>query len=55
MNFYPDLQMIGKHFRISEAKNHKLHRHYTIANCMRKFAYDEYLKAMNGGGQMDLT
>jgi len=29
--YYSDIKMIGKHFRVSELKNHKVHRHYTIA------------------------
>jgi hypothetical protein len=55
-NFYPDLQMIGKHYRISEAKSHTLHRHYTVANCLRQGAYDEYLRALKeDNAQIDLS
>ena len=52
-NFYPDIQMIGKHYRISEASNHRLHRHYTIANCLRDGTYAEYLRAMKESSQID--
>ena len=48
--------MIGKHYRISEAKNHTLHRHYTVANCLRQGTYDEYLRALKeDNAQIDLS
>jgi hypothetical protein len=41
MNYYPDLGMIGKHFLISSRLNRRrIHRHYTIANCMRQDIYE---------------
>jgi hypothetical protein len=45
-NYYSDLQMIGRHFLIRALNNRKLKRHYTIANCMRKEAYEEYVKTI---------
>lgn len=41
--FYKDLEMIGKHFRVNEVGRHQVKRHYTVANCMEKNAYQAYL------------
>lgn len=38
-NFYPDLQMIGKHFLINEKSNYQVKRHMTTANCMIESVY----------------
>ena len=38
-NYYEDIQMIGRHYLISEVGRHKVKRHFTIANCMEKSVY----------------
>jgi len=42
--YYPDLSSLGKHFLVcSPDYRHQgklIHRHYTIANCMKKSFYD---------------
>jgi hypothetical protein len=38
--------MIGKHYRVSEAKKGTLHRHYTVSNCMAEGMYELYLQAL---------
>ena len=35
--FYPDLSMLGHHYLVSDGR---VHRHYTIANCMQKEFYE---------------
>ena len=42
--FYKDIQMIGKHFRINEVGRHQVKRHYTVANCMERNAYQAHLE-----------
>ncbi len=37
--FYKDVDMIGKHFLISDSRTYKIKRHYTISNCMEKAVY----------------
>jgi len=49
-SYYPDLGMLGKHFLLCDNsfrhKNKIVHRHYTIANCMRKDFYEAISKAV---------
>ena len=40
---YDDINMIGKHFLVWSKNDVNVRRHYTIANCMRKQAYDQYI------------
>ena len=51
-SYYPDLGMLGKHFLLCDStfrhKSKIIHRHYTIANCMRKEFYDAILIAVQG-------
>ena len=46
--FYESLSMVARHFRISEVGRHKVHRHYTVSNCMAPKVYAKYLSAMKG-------
>lgn len=49
-SFYSDLGMLGKHFLLCDKTfredNKIIHRHYTIANCMRKEFYETIIKAI---------
>lgn len=49
-SYYPDLGMLGKHFLLCDSTfRHKtkiIHRHYTIANCMRKDFFEAILSAV---------
>jgi hypothetical protein len=45
--FYPDVQMIGRHFLIWAESKPLVKRQYTIANCMRFETYKAYINAMN--------
>lgn len=38
--------MIGKHFLVSDSSNHRVKRHYTVANCMEQSAYLQYVAAL---------
>jgi hypothetical protein len=51
-HFYADWRMLGKHFRVQDAKNLALSRHYTIANVMIPHIYDEYLKALKASSPL---
>jgi hypothetical protein len=46
-DFYSDLQMVGRHYLVSSLFKDKVHRQYTVANCMRKIYYDQYLKLVS--------
>ena len=47
--------MIGKHYRICEALNHKHHRHYTVSNCMNPDIYPEYIKALKDSSEINVA
>ena len=47
--FYKDIQMIGRHYLVSEfesGRGHRVKRHYTIANCMESNAYAYYMQLL---------
>lgn len=44
--YYPSLSMVGKHFLVSDASNHRIKRHYTTANCMEQSVYIQYIALM---------
>ena len=54
--FYPDTEMLTKHFLLSSVNNPKVFRHYTSCNAMNPPVYEEYIKilryAMENGGQI---
>lgn len=38
-----DLSGFGRHYLVRSYHNSKVRRHYTVANCMKREAYDEYV------------
>lgn len=38
-----DLSSFGRHYLLRSYNNSKVHRHYTVAACMKREAYDQYV------------